>query len=405
MTNLARLALALWLILIVAVSIRVATVPASKQSVVPVYRASGERWSVGESLYAPAPPHDVYRYPPIFAAVHSTLAKLPERSSALLWRWVGASLFLVGLWQFSRATSPGQFPLMACLTVPLVLQCFNNGQANLHIIGLVLIGTAEIVRRQYTASAIAFAFAAGIKMYPLAAGLLGSLIAPRAMFGRLGLAVVVLFALPFVLHNPSYVVRQHVELWEWSQRDDRLHTASDERAPRDWTILCRTWLGTIPSTTMVRGVAVIAGLGMAGLIFIARKRRGVPFAAAMTVALGGIWMTLFGPQTESVTYCFIAPGAAWLIARGSRITVLLAVTGYILHVIPVVRDMFPRGWTWNVLGPQAVGTILFLIAATWEIAKVNRSASDQKCNERTETMGTSLIGSLRRDLSNGAGGI
>ena len=63
------------------------------------------------------------------------------------------------------------------------------------------------------------------------------------------------FALPFVLHNPSYIVRQHAELWEWSQRDVRLHTESDERAPRDGTILCRTWLGTIPSTTTVRCVA------------------------------------------------------------------------------------------------------------------------------------------------------
>lgn len=374
MTNLARLAILLWTILIVAVTARVLTVPPVKQSVVPVYRAGGERWTAGESLYAPAPPHDVYRYPPIFAAVHSTLAKLPERPSALLWRWIGVSLFLVGLWQFTRATAPAQFPLMACLTLPLVLQCFNNGQANLHILGLALIGTAEVVRRQYTASAVAYAFAAGIKMYPLAVGLLGSLIAPRAMFGRLGLSVVVLFVMPFVLHNPSYVAGQHAELWEWSKRDDRLHTASDERAPRDWTILCRTWLGTIPSTTTVRVVAVVAGLGMAGLILLARKRRGVPFAAAMTVMLGGIWMTLFGPLTESVTYCLIAPGGAWLIARGSRLTVILAITGYILHVIPVVRDMFPQGWTWNVLGPQAVGTILFLIAATWETVKVHQTA-------------------------------
>jgi hypothetical protein len=372
--SLPRLALALWIILIVAVSIRVATVPPVKQSVVPVYRAGGERWTAGESLYAPAPPHDVYRYPPIFAALHSTLAKLPERPSALLWRWIGVSLFLVGLWQFSRATATGQFPLMACLTLPLVLQCFNNGQANLHILGLVLIGTAEVVRRQYTASAIAFALAAGIKMYPLAVGLLGSLMAPRAMFGRLGLAVVVLLALPFVLHNPSYVAGQHTELWEWSKRDDRLHTASDERAPRDWTILCRTWLGTIPSTTTVRGVAVIAGLGMACLILIARKRRGIPFAAAMTVTLGGIWMTLFGPLTESVTYCLIAPGAAWLIARGSRVTFCLALVGYILHITPVIRDMFPQGWTWNVLGPQAMGTILFLIAAMFETIMVHQTA-------------------------------
>ena len=79
----------------------------------------------------------------------------------------------------------------------------------------------------------------------------------------------------------------------------------------------------------------------------------------------------------------------------TRITFFLAVTGYTLHVIPVVRDMFPLGWTWNVLGPQAMGTILFLIAATLETVLVHQTIENADRDVQEQTTGTNFFGTLR----------
>lgn len=359
---LARAAFVIWAILIVAVTIRVAVSPPNRNSVVPIYRAAAERWQLSQSLYARHPSLDFYRYPPSFTAAYCIVAAIPEPVSGIAWRWMGIALFLIGLKRFSDQAVPGQYPRMALLTFPFMVQSFNNGQANVPIIGLILLGTAAAMRHQFVRSALWIAFAAGIKMYPLACGLLIGLVAPNRFRIALLLLSAAVLLMPFLVHDPSYVRTCFEELWSYSQKDNRHHTYSIEEAPRDWTILTKVWLGVLPSKSTIQIVSALAGVSMAGLVLLVRRRHTPENMLAIILALGGLWMTLFGPMTEGLTYCLFAPGAAWIVAttRGRWLTV--AGIGYTLHVIPILRDMFPRGWEWSVLGPQAMGTILLAIA-------------------------------------------
>ena len=369
-TFVVRFALAFWIALIGAVTVRVAVSKPTSQSVVPIYRAAGERWNAGESLYDPAPPYDVFRYPPGFAALFAPFSNLPEIPVAIAWRLFCASIFLIGLWRFARVVNRDAFPLIAALSAPLVLGSFNNGQVNIAIIGFVMLGVADAAGEKWTQSAIWLALAAGLKIYPLAAGLLVVLLFPRSLSWRLAIATGAVFAIPFAMHDTSYVMQQHREMIEWVQKDDRLHTWALERVPRDWTVLARTWLGWVPSTETVRLTSVFSGLAFAGLVWFSKRRNGVERTLPQVVVLSGIWMTLFGPATESVTYCLIAPGAAWLVATNRGGILGLATTGYLLHVNPVIRDIFPESWHYNVYGPQAAGTILLFVATVWRMAKI-----------------------------------
>ena len=365
--SVSRLAFAVWAVALVAITIRVAVVPPKSQSVVPVYRAAGERWAARESLYDPLPPLDDYRYPPGFAVPFAVLKSLPEKLAAWLWRAAGVTLFLLGLRSFANGTAPGTVPAMALLTGPLLLQCINNGQANVHLIGFVLLGAGALARSRFTTSALGFALAAAIKIYPVTAGMLAVLAAPKPLGGRFALALVAVAIVPFVCHDPAYVWRQHVELAEWSKIDDRYRTYPLPRVPRDWTILTRTYFDVVPGLAVCRAVAAWAGLAMAGVVLIARHRHGIPFAAAQVVIFAGVWMTLFGPMTETVTYALLAPGAAWLLVTSRGRPLTFAILGYALNVLPVVRDLFPNGWTLSILGPQPAGAFLIAMAAVGRV--------------------------------------
>ena len=137
--------------------------------------------------------------------------------------------------------------------------------------------------------------------------------------------------------------------------------------PRDWTVLTRTWLGWVPSDLIVKSVSVLSGLAFAGVVWFSHRRNGLQRTIPIVVVLSGSWMTLFGPATESVTYCLLAPGAAWLVATSRGWLLGIATAGYLLHLSPVIRDIFPQSWRYSVLGPQAAGTLLLLAVTMWRV--------------------------------------
>jgi hypothetical protein len=402
--TLARVAFVVWAVALVAISVRVALSSPSKNSVVPVYRAAGERWAARESLYESLPPLDDYRYPPGFAVPFAVLSTIPEKPAAWLWRAAGVTLFLFGLRSFANGTAPGTFPAMALLSGPLMLQCVNNGQANVPLIGCVLIGAGALARSRFTASAVGFALAAAIKIYPVAVGLLAVLLAPKRLGGRFAVALGVVFVAPFACHDPAYVWDQHVELAAWTNVDDRYRTYPLPRVPRDWTVLTRSYFDVVPGLTVCRAVSATAGLVLAGFVLLARRRHGVPSAAAFVVVFGGVWMTAFGPMTEVVTYALLAPGAAWLLVTGRGRPFALALLGYVLNVLPVVRDMFPNGWTLTILGPQPAGALLIAVAGAMRVVRPGKE-SEEVAGVTTNDARTVRTVKSRTCETIGAGGI
>jgi hypothetical protein len=86
----------------------------------------------------------------------------------------------------------------------------------------------------------------------------------------------------------------------------------------------------------------------------------------LVVALGSVWMTAFGPATESNTYALLA-GAAAVLAVGPRGSRLLAGVGYGLLAATVLRGLFPEDWRFQAYGPQPVGAMLLAVAAGWRV--------------------------------------
>jgi hypothetical protein len=210
------------------------------------------------------------------------------------------------------------------------------------------------------------ALACALKVYPLAVGLLLAAVYPRRFAPRLALALVVALLLPFCCQRWDYVAAQYALWWGRLNADQRFDWPL-RMAYRDLWLLIR--LCHLPLTPQAyRVLQVLTGAGCA-VVCVAGRLRGWPRRRLllMVLALGGGWMTLCGPATESCTYVLVAPALAWAVqsARldgwpwGAR---ALADGAGVLLVVGVLAGVGP--WTAQVhaLGPQPLAALLLSAA-------------------------------------------
>ncbi len=357
-----RLAWTLWLVLAAAVGVRVAVSKPTSQSVMPIYLAAGERWLHGESLYGPPQTLDIYRNPPVIAAGFAALTPLPEKLAGLLVRGVSVALFLTGLTRVRRTLLPdwsgSRVGWLFALAVVPAIPSVNNGQLNLLLAALALHGVAAAAIGRWFAAAAWLGVAGWVKVYPLALALLVVLIAPRGFAVKVTAVVLFGVALPFALDDAATVRTQYAEYVLYLRIDDRTHEDLS-RVPRDWTVLPRVWLNWTPREAEAKAVSLAVATGLAVRMLVRRRR---PSGESLLVALVGshAWMTAFGPATEMNTYSLLAAVAplVMLTPALTRVPRGMAVTGYALLAVTVLRGTFPNDRDFNVLGPQALGAIL-----------------------------------------------
>ncbi len=356
----------IWFALVVGVTGRVVTSKPTSQTVLPIYLTAGERWLHAENLYAPIPEFDVYRNPPLIAAGFAPLTYLPAKVAGVVVRLVSVSLFLWGLIRVRRnlltELSPSQAGWMFLLASVLVIPSFNNGQVNTLIAAVSLHGVAAASQMKWWQAALWLSIAGWIKLYPFAIGLLVTLALPWRFGARFLLCTVAGFVLPFVLNDFAYVWDQYGDYVRYLGDDDRTY-APLSRVPRDWTALPRFVFDWVPTPTVTKVVSLTVALLFAALVYFRSHVKRVE-SLLLTLCLSGIWMTAFGPATEMNTYSLLAAVAPIIMVTCSpqpRWRIALTGFGYGLLAITVMRGMFPDDWKFNVLGPQALGTLLLLI--------------------------------------------
>lgn len=372
-----RIAVVVWVTLLAGVAGRVLFTPVRAHTVVPIYLNAAERWVRGETVYAPAPPLDVYRYPPGVAAAFVPLTWVPERVAGLLWRGFNAAFFLVALGAWARhglprPLTPGESGAVFALTAPLALPSLNNGQTNLVIIAALLLGATAAARGRSFRAGSWLALAAAVKVYPLAVGLLIAAGRPRVL-PWLVAGCVAFAAVPFALKDPAYAAAEYRNFRTLVTVDDRV-AAGIGRVPQDLLLALRVW-AIVPSAKVYLGIKLAAAAALAGLVvFAARRSPGPRPVAALALHLGCVWITVLGPATEVHTYTLLGPTASALIviSRGNRLRFGLAAVGYVLLVAPVVGDMFPFGKAVHALALPPVGGLLVLAAAVWDGARLLR---------------------------------
>jgi hypothetical protein len=360
-----RLAVLVWFIPTIVVTILVLRDP-GRHSVYPIFAKAGMDWRGGIDLYNQT--GEPFRYSPFAAVVFVPLSFLPHGIAPVVWRLSCIAVCLVGLSWWSRTTlsslSRTQRALLFLLTGPLAVGNMHNGQANLLVIGLVLLATAALTRERFNVAAGCLALACLFKVYPLAVALLFVLFYPRRLGLRLILALSAGLLLPFLLQWPNYVANQYLGWWHHLESNDRQLLIRDLWY-RDFRLLMTAYV-TPMSYQAYQIVEALAGLAIAATCLLARRFQfSQERLLNLVLTLGSFWMTVVGPATESATYVLLAPVASWLMLIAatsalSRIARTAWVVSYVLLLIAQIATWFPWGKTFHSLGPQPIAGLILL---------------------------------------------
>ena len=282
--------------------------PLGGRSVTPEYRRAAELWWQSKPMYTQGV-HG-FLYLPQGAILYSPFTLLPPALEETLWRIVGLALLALGLRRVCEPLFAERWPTAflwsSALAIPPALGSAANGQTNIHIAGLFALACADVIGRRWWRVAMWLSLALACKPTAIVMVLLVGAIYPRPMGWRLTLALLVLAAAPFLHLHPEYVVEQYRAF---------LGKVAAASAPPDLFPDIRGLLvsfGVVLSEDVLRIVRAAAALGTLGLCWLASRRFGGVGCAMALWTLGGVYLTLFNPRTEGLTYVLLGvPGALW----------------------------------------------------------------------------------------------
>jgi hypothetical protein len=342
-----RLALAAWLILGVAVSVRTVVHP-SKHTVFPIFASSAEHWWGNHPLYEIYPGLDRFRYPPVFALFVTPFSALGLTTGGILWSWLSIGVLLAGLWQYVRDVVPSMWTrqrLAAFLFLAAVgaLRGLWNAQSNALIAGFVLLGSAALARAasrslnrerredfahdsgsHWWLATVLLAVPVSLKLTPLAPVLLLVALWPRQLAWRLLVVIAGLFLLPFLTQPPDIVLSQYSEWIDHLMDSGNVRWLGFRDGWTIWIVLHHMFAGGSGGLSLlepmdsswyhlVQLATAAAALGWC----LWQRQRTVSHALEprwlvhMTLSMGLAWLMLFGPAVEHATYVFLVPPLLW----------------------------------------------------------------------------------------------
>ena len=389
-----RLTFAAWGLLLAIVCFRAAFWPQA-HSVYPIFALASQKWLAAENLYGPTK-YDVYRYSPIVAVSFIPLGFLPLGLGGVTWRLLGCGVYVFALVWWGRSlmlanpAKRGQplaernwMALFLLLVLPLSLDNLNNGQANVLMIGLVMVSVLACGASRWNLAAICAAAACLLKVYPLASAMLLAVVYSRRFTLRFLAALAVGILLPFALQRPDYVLEQYRTWIEQLRTDNRqgLHVELWYRDLRLLADLCGMPLSALTYAL----IQLIAGAAIALLCLAARRLRWPQHRLApLLLGLACCWMTAFGAAAETSTYMIMAPIAAWCVADAWRLHrptlerfVYLAI--YLLFGLARAAGSEPSTRFISMVAQPTAALILFALlygGAVWQMRHRAASQSD-----------------------------
>ena len=390
-----------WLCTILGLAIHAFCLPYS-HSVYDIYLGAARRWLAGDDMYVRT--REYYRYSPLFAAALAPLAVLPDGTSAAAWKLVNGGVFVWGLYVWGRRLNPrrlssNEIAAQLLLAIPLALHSLYNSQANLMMLGSLLLGLAAAGEGKWNRAALWIAWATLIKGYPLAMAMILIGLFPWQFAGRFLLSLAGGLLLPFALQRPAVVVMQYQSWWH--------HL-------RDSTEIMRERLRSIDQLFVIysqplseRTFALLGALagGAVMLICLAIERRTDDRREVVCRSFlwFSLWVVLFGPATEACTYVVAAPAIVWALVeawhRRARWAERAMLVASLLLMGPMVTDLFGkiiRNFS-NEHGSQPIGGLLLLAWLAVESHRnIRQRIQDDGANGQLSPDSHSLGGYVRR---------
>jgi hypothetical protein len=272
--------------------------------------------------------------------------------------------------QMARRLAPhplgrAQVAALFLMIFPLTLGVLSNGQCNVLVLALILTAYSAVAQQRWNVAAGCLSFACMLKLYPISSALLLGLIHPRKLGPRLVAALAIALCAPFLFQRFDYVWRQYQLWFNYMAIEDRSGwNAVDTNL--DFQLLCRIWWQQISLGTYRIVEAGAAALFAGVILLMKRAGRSETRLLTMSMALSCVWMTVFGPATESPTYVLLAPCITWSVLNSRRQSVgtpaiyLLRSSYLLLSTAPIASWFAFLISAYRARGPQPLAGLIFL---------------------------------------------
>jgi len=311
-------AVLLWAMPMLVITVEVILHPLHRSVTRDSYHYAAGKWWVHESLYVGP---SGFNYLPQFAILFSPFHFLPVRLGEVLWRWCAAAMLIGGLWQtltrLFRSEPERAFFWATLLSMPLSMCALQNGNANAHFGGVLMLCVAAILAERWWLALALMALATAIKPLGIVLLMLAPLVyAP--MRWRLPLVVLALALFPFLFAGPGYAWSQYRGAWTNLQAC----AVVTEHRFADINGFFRTFGAALPPQAS-KLVRVVAGAMTAGLWWWGARRLREPQTALWFYALAASYLMLFNPMNEENSYVILSPalgiwGAWFLLGPGEN---------------------------------------------------------------------------------------
>lgn len=367
-----RRALALWVILAVAASVKVLVQP-HRHALYPIFSTGARHWWTGLPMYASYEGLDLFRYSPTFAVAVTPFALLPDRVGGVLWILASVAAFAAALRVLVREVFPGSWPPWREAAF-LTLAMFGSargiwaGHNNAFLFAAVAFGLAAVARKRWWSAAFLLAIPVFIKVWPIAIAMLLMACWPRQLIGRFLAASLGLAAVPLLTRPPAYVFDAYRQWWEMLVSTGGLRW----QGFRDGWTICET-LHLPVTREMFFALQLAAAAGV--LAWCLWQRRRIASTRHFLTSMLSIWIAwqlLFGLGSERLTYQIIAPLATWALLEslGDKRWRGLAAAAWLmtgpLGVGGVERALLPYLAAAPIILPAgALALVAWTLADTW----------------------------------------
>lgn len=272
-----------------------------------LFRYTFQRLVAGKDIYYP-PPGEMtgFLYSPTFALLFAPFAVWPVPVGLLFWDMVNALTLYFGL---TRLVPPRAARVALAIVFLDLLRSLQNSQSNALVAGLILVAFICLERRAEGQAAAAVAVGAFIKIFPLAAGVLG-LLGPRRwrfVSWSLGLGVALAVA-PLLVLSPAAFVHTYRQWWAILERDSGLLGQSVMLILADWFGL------SLPNWTVQLGGTLVL---LAPLVARRLSWREAAYRLRFLCSLL-IFLVIFNHQAESASFVIATSGVAVWYVTTSR---------------------------------------------------------------------------------------
>ena len=331
--NWRRIAIALWLLPMVAIAAWVIVHPLYR-STTPIYHEAVANWWALKPVYSGS---TGFNYLPVFLPFFGVFSRLPLVICEILWRWMALAGLCFGLWKCTRFLTTRNtyraFSIVTLLSLPISLSTLRNGQSSAQLAACLVLTAWYLYEQRWWQATLWLSLALVCKPLGLPAIGLAAMAFPR-MGWRLAIGVFLVIAVPYLVAPSAYINGLYTAF---------AHNIVDCFAPEGRTfadlngvlMAVNLRLDGMPSLV----VRVVAGGAMAVVSLMTRHSMSDSKRVLAWLGLTSSYIMLFTPMNEGNSYVMLAPAlglwAWWNVENGQpRIAKLIGLMSAMMVVLP-----------------------------------------------------------------------